>query len=124
MYATPESVEDAPLPVPSQRLPSVDPPEYEVGPPVVRRSRRLQRLHPYVYVGPTRRSRRSLAVSPPVHDRTSGASNGVPACHPTSALDRLSIRPSAFDRGRDGRGAVGSGVSGADMDLSVAESEE
>ena len=53
MYATPELVE-APLPVLPPRNHSVEPPEYEVR--AWRRSRQLQGLHPYVYVGLSRGS--------------------------------------------------------------------
>ena len=51
MYATPESVE-APLPVPPPHNHPVEPPEYEVRARC--RSRWLQGLHPYLYVGPSR----------------------------------------------------------------------
>ena len=112
MYATPESVE-APLPVPPPRNHSVEPPEYEVC--ARHRSRWLQGLHPYMYVGPSRGSRQVSPGHSLVRVRASGPSDRFPACHPSGLVDGISLIQAAIDRCGDGCGLSGSGIGGTPL---------
>jgi hypothetical protein len=119
MYATPESQEDVPLPLPvpllshsvpaPQRMPSVEPLEYELH-GLLRWSRRLQGFRPYVYIGPARRSRWVPSSDASAHVHSSGPSDRFPVCHPSSAFDRLSIGQDALDQCSNGCGLAGSSI--------------
>ena len=75
-------------------------------------SRRLQGLHPYMYVGPSRGSRQVSPGHSPVRVCALGPSNRFPVCHPSGLVDGISLVQAAIDRCGNGHGPTGSGVSG------------